>query len=465
MIISRKILERAKLELSGKWEGVLPRVSIDTRTIKTGELFWAISGDRFNGHDYIEKAFENGASIAAVDREWYGIFGQQYPDKTFFIMDDTLAGLQSLAEAVMETIPAGVICVTGSNGKTTVKEMISAGLSTSGKTSKTKGNLNNHIGVPLTILNLDGDEKYAVIELGANHTGEIELLSALAKPDYGIITNISEAHLGEFGGIENVQKAKGELFEALFNDGIAIVNLMDDRVREVAAKNQRKSGFTLYDIPSDWSGSIYSGTLTGLDSWSRPTLSVEGMSVKLDLPGKHFAELAIGAYAVAVEAGCEPDVALQEIAKVSPLPGRGRIVSLGRSVELLDDSYNANPASIEAALATLSRRPGYRIAVIGDVFELGEFEEDEHRRIGRFHELGDIDKVYFVGPRMSWAAEEADLSGHPWTERFDPEEMDTMAERILEDLPEGSGIVVKGSRATGLDKLVDILENKSGLRE
>ncbi|MBD3165855.1 UDP-N-acetylmuramoyl-tripeptide--D-alanyl-D-alanine ligase [bacterium] len=380
-----------------------------------------------------------------------------------FVMDETTLGLQSLAREVRSTFGSTVAGITGSVGKTTTRAMVTASLAAGGEVGGTSGNRNNHLGVPLTILNLSGTEKYIVIEMGANHLHEIRELCGIAYPEIGLITNIGEAHIGEFGSAENIQKGKGELFEWLrVNEGIAVVNLDDEKVIEVAMDNEHKVGYTLDDPPLDFNGAIYAGRVTELDAWSRATLMVEGMTVKLALPGRQFAHGALAAYATAVEAGVDPESALTALATVEPLEGRGRIVTLADGIEVLDDAYNAGGPSIEAALTTLARREGQRIAVLGDVHELGAYEEELHRSFGRMPVLDDIDLVYFVGERMAWAAEEAELMGHPGAIRVNADAIEQLPERIGELIEPGAGIVVKGSRAMRMERVVRGLETLHG---
>ncbi len=464
MKISRTILKAADIELRGEWDACLPKVTQDNRELVQGELFWALKGEKQDGHGYVLPAFEDyGASIAAVNRDWADSMGDKLKGRTLFVMEDTLEGLHKLAMEVRKSFGSIVIAVTGSNGKTTTRELMTAALTPGGKTGRNLKNYNNHVGLPLSILNMDGDERFIVLEMGANHVGEIAGLCEIAQPEIGLITNIGSAHIGEFGGIEKVQQAKGELFDYLAaHNGLAVVNLDDERVVMAAHDCPSKVGFTLDEPPADWSWSVYAGKLMSQDHWGRPTVAIEGMTAKLYLPGRHFASGALAAYAVAVEAGVEPGPAVKEIEKVEPLPGRGMIVGLDRGIEMMDECYNANVASIETALNSLTRHSGYKIAVLGDVFELGVYEEEEHRRIGRLLSLDEVDRVYFVGTRMAWAAEEADLAGHPRVERVADDEVEGLAGRIAGDVPDHAAILVKGSRSMGLERVVLGLARRLG---
>ncbi len=460
MLISPEMLERAGIKVEGKWDEWLPAVRIDSRLIEKGDLFWALKGENVDGNDFVPRAFESGAQIAAVSEDWATQNAGNLPEKTvLFTMPDTLVGMQRLAMEVRRSIGASTIALTGSNGKSMTKELLAASLSAIGVTTATRGNLNNHLGLPLTILNATGDEAFLVLEMGANHVGEIDLLCQIAHPEIGLITNIGDAHVGEFGGFEALQKAKGELFESIKDDGLAIVNLDDDRVVELATNVKRKSGYTLglRHIPSDWTNPIYFGEIISQDEWSRVTMNIEGEQVKLQLVGAHWARAALAAVAVAMESGGDADAVVPALATVEALPGRGNIIELGEGVQLLNDSYNANVASIEAALLTLSRREGKKIAVIGDVMELGEFEEDEHRRIGRIPEMEQMDHLVFVGERMSWAAEETSFLGHPSVRSFIEADMVEIAEYVNTLLEPGAGVLVKGSRKVGLERVVDAI--------
>jgi len=452
--ISKKILQRSGIEVKGKWNEDLPPVTIDTRMLSQGGVFWALTGGKSDGHDFVEEAFDKGAAIAAVSKDWADAWAHSFESNTFFVMEDTLLGLQELASEVRDTLGAKVVAVTGSMGKTTTREQIVAGLSTLGKAAGSPGNYNNHIGVPLTILNTDGDEKHLVIEMGANHEEEISLLCEIAKPDTGIIINIAEAHLDGFQGIDGVQRAKGELFDYLSEEGLAVVNLDDERVIQTALDNNYKVGFTLGELPENWYGSIYSGQIVDVDDWCRPTLAVEGMVIKMRLPGRHYASGAMAAYAIAIEAGGEPDAVIKAIEAVEPMEGRGKIVELSEDVEILDESYNANISSIINALESLVRRPGKKIAVLGDVEELGEYSEEEHRRLGSIFLLEEIDRIFFVGQRMAFAAEEAELSGHPGIEQLNADEFERLIQSLHEVIEPGTSILIKGSRTMKLEQVV-----------
>ncbi len=460
MIIGKNTPSKADIEVIGDWTGNLPTVRIDTREIQDGDLFWALAGTRSDGHDYIDTAFEEGSAICAVSRMWYDRYGEIFEGKSFFVMNDTLEGLQRLAAEVRGTIGATIIAVTGSAGKTTTRELITAGLETIGKVSQTPGNKNNHIGLPLTLLNLKGDEQFVVLEMGANHMGEIEILCKIARPSMGLITNIGDAHMGEFGSTENIQKAKGELFRFLGDNGIILVNLDDERVLSIAANYKNLAGYTISEFPADFHHPVYKGNVTGMDTWSRITMNIEGIDIRMSLPGKHFASAAMAAYAVAMENGAESVEALNAIAQVQPLEGRGRIYELNDGVELMDETYNANPASVLAALETISNWNGPKVAVIGDIYELGEFEEDEHRRIGRLPMLEELDAVILIGEKMSAAFEEAEINGYSNVEWYDGKDIDQVLTRLLEIITPGMGIVIKASRALQLERLVERLKTE-----
>lgn len=454
MLISEQILARAGIEVLGEWDEFLPRVSIHSHD-SVGGLFWALPGASGHGETYVQDAFGRGAKMVAVTSRYAQAHGAELSGHTILVMEETLSGLQKLATEVRRSIGSKVIALTGSNGKTTTRELLAAALSTSGKTASGQGNYNNHIGVPITLLNMEGNEEYAVVEMGANHPGEIARLCEIAHPEAGLITNIGDAHLGEFGGPDALQRAKGELFRFLETvDGLAVVNLDDDRVTAEAHDVKTAVGYTLGEVPGGWRKTVYQGRIVEQDIWSRTTLEVEGMRVKLQLPGRHWASSALAAYTAAVEMGAEFSQAFEALGTVKPLSGRGIVYDLGNDVELLDDSYNANGASIRVALETLAERPGKKIAVFGDMLELGEYEETEHRKVGALKKLAAIDVLFFVGERMKWAAEEARAAGHGNVEVVAGTEIDALAEQVEKNLEPGTGIVVKGSRKTGLDAVV-----------
>ncbi|MFH0882930.1 MAG: UDP-N-acetylmuramoyl-tripeptide--D-alanyl-D-alanine ligase [bacterium] len=455
MLISREMLERVEIEVRGDWDEWLSLVTIDSRAVESGCLFWALPGSKKHGQDFVENAFAAGAKIVAVERKWADAHSPVLTGKAHFVMKDTLKGLQNLAREIRGSVGAQVLAITGSNGKTTTKELAAAALETAGTTSASQGNYNNHIGLPLTLLNLKGDEAFVVLEMGANHVGEIAALCEIGHPELGLITNIGDAHVGEFGGYAKLQMAKGELFDFLgANDSLAVVNLDDPKVVQESRKVPRKVGYTLHEAGGSWTGSIYQGRIVERDAWSRTTFEVDGLKAKLRLPGSHWTSLALGAFAAAMEMGVDPSLAMASISAVEPLEGRGHILDLGDGIELLDDAYNANKASIVSVLETLSKRPGKRIAVLGDILELGEWEEEEHRKIGQLKSLATIDRVYFVGKRMALAAEEAEQAGHAGVVKVYEDEVVDLSNRIVKELESGAGVIVKGSRLMGLDRVV-----------
>jgi len=461
MLISKEILERAGIEVVGEWDEWLPQVVIDTRLISGGECFWGLPGATSHGQDFVSSAIGKGAKIVAVEKKYGLTHTADLKGSVVFQMEDTLKGLQDLAREVRGSIGARVIAITGSNGKTTTRQLIAAGLESLGKISQSFGNFNNHIGVPLTILNAEGDEDFLVVEMGANHLGEIASLCEIAHPEVGVITNIGDAHVGEFGGYDAIEQAKGELFDYLGDSGLAVVNLDDERILCQSAKVEERVGYTLSEIPESWTKSVYLGGVVDKDAWSRLTLNIEGEKIKLALPGAHWGLSAMAAYAVACEHGADPKAVLKKIAEIVPMDGRGSVHDLGNGIELLDETYNANFASIESSLQTLANRSGFKVAVLGDVFELGDYEEDEHRRIGRIGELDDIDLVYFVGSRMAFAAEEAQLLGHDGIIHLFKEDVEGLADQLQEELEPGAGIIIKGSRLMGLEKVVNSLINNA----
>jgi len=457
MLISKEMLERAGIEVLGDWDEFLPNVLIDSRAVKKGDCFWGLPGASAHGQEYAPIALEKGASIVAVEKRWGVVRESELQGKVAFLMEDTLLVLQNLAREVRRSLGGRTIGITGSNGKTTTRELIAAALKGMGEVGQNHGNYNNHIGVPLTILNSSGDEDFLVVEMGANHVGEIAYLCDIAYPEVGLITNIGDAHVGEFGGYDALEQAKGELFKHLGEEGLGIINLDDELVLAQSEKVKNKAGYTLGDFPANWNFPVYMGKIVDKDPWSRLTIEIEGNRIKLKLPGEHWGQAVMGAYAIASEMGADPLSAINEMSKLEAIVGRGRIVELGDGVELLDDSYNANFAAIESSLKTLANREGYKIAILGDVLELGEFEEEEHRRIGRIGELDAIDRVYFVGSRMSLAAEEAEMLGHDGISHVNVDEVELLAKEIEEEIKSGAGIVVKGSRLIGLDKVVEEL--------
>lgn len=414
-------------------------VTTDTRSIRGGELFVALRGDRFNGNTFVGQALQAGCSAAITDdpavAEKHG---------NTFLVDDGLLALQALARHHRQTLTqTTVLGLTGSNGKTTSKELIRDVLATSYPTYATRGNLNNHIGVPLSVLEIKAEHRFAVIEMGANAQGEIALLSSICLPDYGYITNIGKAHLEGFGGIEGVKKGKSELFKHLKNSGGKVfINAADPVMLELSQGNMRILFGTEVDSPD-----VYI-----LES--HPTLSI-GWSHHSYFSGKVITQLSgdynLSNIAAAIAIGRYFEVPHEAINKAlsayTPTNNRSERRNTGQNTLILD-AYNANPTSMAHALKSFASDPANeKLCILGDMFELGSATADEHHRIVEL--LNELHLPALLAGKHFATAAEGRISAF--------ESTDALTEHLREHPVRGKTILLKGSRGMGLEKLLPLL--------
>ncbi|MEL7024321.1 MAG: UDP-N-acetylmuramoyl-tripeptide--D-alanyl-D-alanine ligase [Pseudomonadota bacterium] len=420
-------------------------VSIDSRTIHEGELFVAISGPNFDGTDYIEAARQSGATAALTTRQVDSSLPQ-------LIVGDTLQALHQLAIAWRRKFAAlTTIGITGSNGKTTMRSLVQA--LCGADTHATRGNLNNHLGVPLVVFGLGPEHRYAVIEMGANHIGEIAVLAALAKPTIGIVTNAGPAHLEGFGSLDGVAQGKGEMFEALDADSTAVIN-RDDRY------------FDYWLGRAEPAEVITFGSTSSADVWYSDYRPVDGggqfalhhaeqtFDVRLQLEGEHNAMNCAAACAAGLAAGLEWSTFATRLASVVPVDGRLHRVSLHSDVEVIDDSYNANPASMRAAIESLVAGASQPWAVLGDMLELGDGAVEEHRALGAFCREAGVQRLFAFG---TFSAALCDGFGAD-SEAF--EDMSELNASLLKALVPDVTIGVKGSRSTRMERVVEFLREQ-----
>jgi UDP-N-acetylmuramoyl-tripeptide--D-alanyl-D-alanine ligase len=421
-------------------------IAIDSRTLTGGALFVALKGERADGHDFAAAAAARGASSLLVERE--------LPiDLPQVIVPDTLAALAACARARRREFAGPVVAVTGSNGKTTTKEMIGTILAARGPGLITKGNLNNHIGVPLTLLSLGDGHRFAVVEMGANHRGEIAHLTSIAEPNIGIVTNAGAAHLEGFGSLDGVAEGKGELFAALPHDGAVILNADDryaPRWRTLAA-GRRIVTFGLEH--ADYAArEVRSSLEQGAPRLEFELVAPAGtIGVELALAGIHNLRNALGAAAAAQAAGASLDEVAAGLAAVRPVKGRLEFRPAVNGAVLVDDSYNANPGSLKAGLDAFRSFAGARWLVLGDMMELGSAADDLHREIGAYARESGVERLLAVGSRAKRAAD-AFGPGAAWFESV--EDLITEARRSLRA---DVAVLVKGSRANRLERVTQAL--------
>lgn len=445
-------------------------VCIDSRDVTRGDLFVALPGTRVDGHDYLDAAFEAGARavlvsrLAKIDRGFASSEGTDRPfDRYVLVVPDTLTALQELARYWRTRHTARVVGVTGSIGKTTTKEIVSAVLATKWPVLKNAANLNSEIGLPLTILDLRAEHRVAVLEMGMYVPGDIAQLSRIAQPEVGIVTTVAPVHLERMGSIEAIAREKSRLIAALPSSGLAVLNADDPWTRAMAHTSGTAPTILVGTHPdSDYRASDLEAH--GLEG-SSFSLHAEGQrfDIRTSVPGTHTMHAFLGAAAVARSldmSWAEVKDALENV----HIDIRQRLLRRGEHVLIIDDSYNAAPMSMHASLALLSASPGTKIAVLGDMLELGPFEEQAHREVGeRAAEIADW--LVVRGERSNWLADAAESRGLPADRvvraRSNLEAVSAL-ERIIDDAATGEStpsgmdwaILVKGSRGMEMEEVV-----------
>ncbi len=432
-------------QLQASWHGEDARFrgcAIDSRELKRGELFVALRGEHSHGHDFLREARRGGAAAALVEKPGVA----ELPN---IFVPDARRAMGTLAANWRESFDCPLIAVTGSNGKTTVKEMATAILRRRGEVLATSGNLNNDLGVPLTLMGLGREHRHAVVEMGANHAGEIAFLTAMARPTVGVITQCAPAHLEGFGGVEGVARAKGELIEGLGDEGIAVVNRDDDfaGLWLGLAGTRRSLTFGLEetaDVTAQWRAE---------DAGARLRLRTPSgeAEVALALPGRHNVMNALAAAAAALAVGISVADIAAGLESVLPLSGRLRVLRGVRNSRVLDDSYNANPVSLAAGLAVLRSFPGRRWLVLADMAELGGAGAGYHEEAGRLAREAGVECLYATGELARLAAAEFGDAGRHFGARGE------LIQALGRELPEGASVLVKGSRSMGMDQVVKAL--------
>jgi len=445
----------------GTWRAT--NVSIDSRTVRPGDLFCALEGDRFDGHDFCADAFEKGAAAVLVTRLPDGV-NQNAPRLE---VDDTLQALSDLGADARKRSRARLVAVTGSVGKTGTKESLRAALSVQGTVHATLGNLNNHIGAPLTLSRLDPMVDWAVFELGMNHAGEIAPLSRLVRPHVAVITGIHPVHIENFASIEGIADAKAEIFEGVEPGGTAVLNKDQHLFKRLAETAKRAGVETILTF----------GTLDDADIRLIEAVSdTEGVDVKAEMfgrpieyrigaPGDHWAFNSLAVLGAVHALGADVQKAAEALAGVGPQQGRGKqsdiVIGRGESFRLIDESYNASPPAVTAALALLRdaklRHGGRRIAVLGDMLELGDEGPDLHRGLAPAVLDAEAEMVFTVGPNMAHlgaALPSTIRAGHA-------EKAADLAATVADILHDGDVVLVKGSLGMGMKAVVDALRGRA----
>ncbi len=421
-------------------------VSTDTRSLGAGDLFIALRGPNFDGNSFAAAAAAAGAAGAVVDRLTPGAGPQ-------IAVADTQAALAAGARAWRAGFSLPLVGVAGSNGKTTTKEMVAAILAEAGATLATRGNLNNHIGVPLTLLRLEPGHRFAVVEIGANRAGEVAELAALARPSIGLVTNAGAEHLEGFGSLEGVAAAEGELFASLPADGVAVINA-DDAFAPLWRAMTRASPCTFgVEQAADFRATGVTTEVGAAGFTTRFTLHAPQGAVEVTLPlaGRHNVLNALGAAAAAVAAGASGAQVVSGLARVPAARGRLQFRLARNGAWIIDDSYNANPSSMRAGIEVLGSLGGRRWLVVGDMAELGAFAESSHVELGELAREHGIERLFATGRLAALAVESFGPGGewHPDTEQ--------LGAALRAALPPEARVLVKGSRMNRLERVVATL--------
>ncbi|MCC6238633.1 MAG: UDP-N-acetylmuramoyl-tripeptide--D-alanyl-D-alanine ligase [Dehalococcoidia bacterium] len=441
---------------------VVTGAAMDSRAVREGDLFVALPGEHHDGHDFALEAARRGAAALLVERPVGGteaIEGSGDAGVTTYLVDDVLASMQALGAAWRrKLLDLRVVGITGSVGKTTTRAFTAALLARRFRVQATAGSFNNEIGVPLTLLQLRPETERAVIEMGMYTTGEIAQLCDWAQPAVGVVLNVGPVHMERAGSIEAIVRAKRELIEALPAEGCAILNLDDHRVASMASHTQAR----VVSIGESAGVDVRAADVVG-HGWDgfEFTLHFEGAArrVRVQLPGRHLVTNALAAAAVSLVEGIDLAEVAAGLEALRDSP-RMRVVALANGVTLLDDTYNANPGSMAAALALLADLPGRHVAVLGDMLELGPVAAEEHRALGQ--RAAEVVAILFtVGQLAHETAEAATASGLPHVDHL--ESADRAPEVLRGVLQPGDVLLVKGSRALALEGLVRTLEREIGV--
>ena len=449
-LVLAKIGEFISAEGDFPCDEVVQGYSIDSRTIGSGELFFAAKGDRFDGHDFVSGAFEKGAAAAVVRKDQWHRYSWS---KRTLQVDDTLVALQTLATAVRKLWGKPVVGITGSMGKTTTKEAVAHVLASRWRVLKSEGNFNNHFGLPLMLLKLEPEHDVAVIEIGMSHTGEIRALAKIAQPEIGVVTNVAPVHLEFFDSIAGIARAKYELIESLPANGTAVLNADDEYVSQFGrdfkgAKVICYGMHAMADVraeniqPKGAEGSEFDVVAAGVRAVAR-----------LPLVGAHNVSNALAAVAVGLAQGMKLTEAVAALATLAPADKRGQVLQLG-NITVINDCYNSNPKALDAmveALATMAANR--RIVVAGEMLELGPMGEELHRESGRQIANCHIDVLLGVRGQAQAMVDAAGKAGMRAEFVATPEEA---GEWLAREVRDGDVILLKASRGVKLEKAFEV---------
>jgi UDP-N-acetylmuramoyl-tripeptide--D-alanyl-D-alanine ligase len=462
--ITADVLEAIQGDLlSGTATRAFSAISIDSRNISADDLFFAIKGQTHDGHDFVTAVIDFGVKGVIINRNRSGLFPiSQWKEAgvVSIAVTDTTRALGDLAAFHRKLSKASVVAITGSNGKTTTKDMAAAVVSRRFRVLSTSGNFNNQIGVPLTLFNLKPEHQWAVLELGTNHPGEIRRLAEISLPDIGVITNIGPAHLEGLGSLDGVMHAKAELLEKIKPAGVVVLNADDERIMKIA---KNAPGETVFfgrseraTIRADSIAEKESGISLNL------LLPTETVSVNLFIHGGFMISNALAAAAIGHLIGLSAQDIRAGLEAFRPAPGRMNVLRTPKGINIINDSYNANPGSMEAALITLKVLSGDQrgFFVAGDMLELGSKADSLHREIGSRAARSDIARLYVTGKHANAVASGA-MNEHMNSRDIFMGTKEEICRDLAEHLRKGDWVLVKGSRAMGMEKIIDSLLNSA----
>ncbi len=447
----RSTLEDISNAVGGKilqnTHAVIDAVSTDSRTATPGQLFIPLVGERFDGHDYINGALQNGAEACLTARTPEVLI----PGKGYVLVGDTQDALKALATWHRKQFKIPFIQITGSTGKTTTKEMITAVLSRRFRTHKTRANLNNNIGTPLTLLEMDAGHQAAVIETGMDHFGEIRYTGEMVLPDFAVITNIGEVHMENLDNTrEGVLRAKSEIFENLSGDGIAVLNGDDDLLRGITMNKEiifcgrgENCQVRVTDVEDFGIEGLKCSVITPMDRYE----------IRVTAPGSYMIYPISMAVAIAERLGLNKDEILSGVEDFQGVGSRMHLIHMPENRLIIDDCYNANPQSMEAGLQLLSRTNGRKVAVLGDMGELGAASRSAHARMGELSQELGIDVLIAIGVKAK------DMTIYRDGETFWFSSVDEARETLCKQFTPGTAVLVKASHAMAFEKITELLEN------
>lgn len=451
----REMADLLGATLQGKARGTKAvRLTTDSRAVKRGQVFWALKGEKFDGHKFANEIFGMGGYAAVVDQEWLNQNGK--PVNVYVPVKDTNAALLALGRAYAAKFRIPKIAVTGSNGKTTTKDMIVRVLSQAGSTLGTQGNYNNHVGVPLTLFELKKTHRYAVIEMGTNHLGEIQVLSECAQPTMAVVTNIGDSHLEHFSTRERIRDEKLTIAAGLHGNGTLVLNVDDPMLSGVKANPRYK----LITFGIDRGQIRPDGLAFGPDGCA--TFRIGRTQFRLQVPGRHNVYNALAAIAVGIHHRVPKARIAEALAGFTASKNRLQVKRLA-GLTVIDDCYNANPSSTKSALATLGsiRTQGRRIAVLGDMLELGGEGDRLHKEIGHYLVEMGVDELFTFGSLSRHINQGARDKGLPRGRAHHFADFDLLCEELLKTVSSGDAVLVKASRGMRLERVFEFLKEKA----